>query len=102
MTVRQSTWSQVQIYTEDSFGNENRPFLVVSTSSRSHSQFGNQVETHPVEQLVFLQHDQSDGIHLLDVEVELHAGWRVAQEVPLVLRDAWMEQNKTKNLIYSL
>lgn len=61
-------------------------------SSRCHPLFRNQVEAHPVEELVFLQHDQSDGIHLLHVKVELHASRRVAKEVPPVLRDGKMKK----------
>lgn len=53
--------------------------------SRSYSLFWNQVEAHPVKKLVFLQHDQCDGIHLLDVKVKLDASRRVSEEVPLVL-----------------
>lgn len=52
----------------------------------THSLFGDQMEAHLPQELVFLQHNHGDWIHLVKVKVKLHPSRGVAQKISFILK----------------
>ena len=65
--------------------------------SWSNPLFWNQVKTHLLQVRIFLQHCHGNSMWRMEVELELHTRRRVAQEVPLVLKQHATNESNNHN-----